>query len=57
MSSPARNKPLLSNEEQLWLMRQVKLNAMTIDEAVTWTKNRENELRNQQAEKVRMNLC
>jgi len=35
----------ISNEEQLWLMSQVKGNQMTIDEAVSWTENRENELR------------
>lgn len=35
----------ISNEEQLWLMQQVKDKIMTIDEAVSWTESRENELR------------
>ena len=35
----------ISNEEQLWLMSQVKEQKMTIDEAVSWTESRELELR------------
>ena len=38
-------RPSISNEEQLWLMQQVKDKIMTIDEAVSWTESRENELR------------
>ena len=35
----------ISNEEQLWLMAQVKEGKMTIDGAVSWTENRETQLR------------
>lgn len=36
----------MSNDEQLWLMKQVKGNAMTIDDAVSWKEARESELHN-----------
>ncbi|XP_076808733.1 uncharacterized protein LOC143451862 [Clavelina lepadiformis] len=45
MSMALQRRPTISNEEQLWLMHQVKMNSMTIDEAVSWTEARESELR------------
>ena len=51
MSSSTR-RATISNEEQLWLMSQVKQSIMTIDEAVSWTENRENELRSMEDEVI-----
>uniref|UniRef100_H2ZL94 PH domain-containing protein n=1 Tax=Ciona savignyi TaxID=51511 RepID=H2ZL94_CIOSA len=37
-------RPSLTNDEQLWLMKQVKMSCMTVDEAVSWTEARTNEI-------------
>ncbi|XP_078482687.1 uncharacterized protein LOC100176399 isoform X1 [Ciona intestinalis] len=40
-----KRRPTLTNDEQLWLMNQVKMSSMTVNEAVSWTEARTNELR------------